>query len=349
MQSKVKSFLGGAAVAMFLLSAGGADAAQDRSWAKLPVQNFDAHGVLLDHVVADVTVNVRDGGKTSLEIQGPRYLVNDVQAQTNDGTLSITGPANDNHNYNVWDVSKWFDYSDVNQQTVRVWITVPRGSDVTAKHMIGDLSVGDTNGHLSVETITGDVKVGRVTDAKLKVVGGGDISVSAVQDMLSLDIAGSGDVHVGNVGGSAAITVAGSGDSSITSVGGGLNANIAGSGDLKVGNVNGPVTISMAGSGDISIAGGKADPLKVSMVGGGDLSFGGTAVNPTLSSIGSGDVWINAYTGHLSSSGMGDINIGKDHHYSAPPAPPAPPSGVSAPPAPPAPLAPPHHHHGDDD
>ncbi|MBS0275794.1 MAG: DUF2807 domain-containing protein [Proteobacteria bacterium] len=350
----MKSFLGGAAVAVFLLSAGGADAAQDRSWTKLPQQNFDARNLSLDHVIADVTVNVRDGGQASVLIQGPRYLVNDMHTQINGGTLSIRGPSNDNRSFNVWDVSKWFDYSDVGEdQKVKVWVTVPRGSDVNAKHMIGDLTVGDTNGHLYVETISSDVKVGRVSDAKLKIVGGGDISVSSVQGTLSLDIAGSGDVRVGTVGGSAAITVAGSGDSSITNVGGGLNANIAGSGDLKVGNVNGAVTISMAGSGDVSIAGGKADPLKASLVGGGDLSFGGLAVNPTISSMGSGDVWIRAYNGHLSSSGMADIHIGtdrdSDHHYSKPPAPPAPPSGISSPPSPPAPPAPPRHrHHGDD-
>lgn len=335
----IRSVVGGAAVAAFLLvSGGGADAGQDRTWTKLPAQSFNAHSLALDHVIADVTVNVRDGGQASVQIQGPRYLVNDMHTNGDGGTLTISGPSNDNHSINVWDWSKWFDYSDVDEQKVKVWVTVPRGSDVNARHMIGDLTVGDTDGHLSVETVSSDVKVGRVNDAKLKVVGGGDISVTGVRNNLSLDIAGSGDVKIGNVGGSAAITVAGSGDSSITNVGGGLTSNVAGSGDLKVGNVNGPVTISMAGSGDVRIAGGKADPLKISVVGGGDFAFGGAAVNPSISAIGSGDVWIRSYTGHLSSSGMADVRIGSDgddHHMS--------------PPAPPAPPAPPSHHDNDDD
>ncbi|MBS0279388.1 MAG: hypothetical protein JSR81_17315, partial [Proteobacteria bacterium] len=55
--------------------------------------------------------------------------------------------------------------------------------------------------------------------------------------------------------------------------------------------------------------------------------------------------------GHLSSSGMGDIHIGRgdgDHRYPVPPAPPAPPSNVMAPSAPPAPPKPPKpvHHSG---
>lgn len=354
MQNRMRSFFGGAAVAMLLVSAGGADAGQDSTWTKLSPQSFDARNVVLDHVIADVKVGVRDGGKVSVEIQGPRYRVNDMQTRSSGGTVSISGPASDNRSFNVWDVSKWFDYSDVGEdKRVRVWVTVPRGAEVNARHLIGDMSIGDTNGKIYVETITGDVRIGRVSDARLKVVGGGDISVADVRGALSLDIAGSGDVRIGNVSGAAAITVAGSGDSSISNVGAGLNANLAGSGDLKVGNVNGPVTISMAGGGDVSIAGGKADPLKVSMVGGGDLSFGGVAVNPTLSSIGSGDVWINAYQGHLSSSGMGDIHIGRgdgDHRYPVPPAPPAPPSNVTAPSAPPAPPKPPKpvHYSGDE-
>ncbi len=356
MQSRMKSFLGGAAVAALLVSSGGADAGQDRTWTKGPAQNFNVHAITLDHVVADVTISVTNGGPASLTIQGPRYLVSDMHTQDGNGTLTISGPENSTHNFNVWDWSKWFDYSDVNEQRVKVALSVPRGSAVDARHMIGDLSVGDLMGHLSVESVSSDVKVGRVTDARLKVVGGGDISVVSVANGLSLDVAGSGDVHVGPVGSSATVSIAGSGDTTLSNVGGGLSVNIAGSGSLDVGNVNGPVSVSTAGSGDVKIAGGNANPLKVSMVGGGDLDFGGTAVNPTISAIGSGDVWIKAYTGHLSSSGMADVHIGDDdgdddhhHHMHMPPVPPAPPvpamPAPSASPAPPAPPAP-HHTHG---
>jgi hypothetical protein len=89
----------------------------------------------------------------------------------------------------------------------------------------------------------------------------------------------------------------------------------------------------------VHIANGKADPLKVSMVGGGDFSFGGMAVNPTISAMGSGDVWMRGYTGHLSTSGMADVHVGDrdddgHHHWHLP--------AIPVPPAPPAPPAPPH-------
>lgn len=348
MEKRTKSIWTGAAVALFLATAGGADAGQDATWIQGTTQNFNAHGVALDHVIADVTIAVKNGGPVTYSVQGPRYLVNQMHAQASGGTLSISGPQDQSRGFNVWDVSKWFDYSDVNQGHLRVVLSVPRGADISAKHMIGDVTAGDTNGHLSIETISGDVRTGRVSDAKVKIVGGGDVAIAAVQGSVQADVSGSGDVRIGNVGGSAAITVAGSGDTSLGNVGMGVNVNIAGSGDLVVGTVNGPVTISIAGSGDVRIANGKADPLKVSMVGGGDFSFGGMAINPTVSAMGSGDVWIKAYTGHLSSSGMADIRIGdkksddgdddddsdndgRHHRHMAP-----------VPPVPPAPPAPPH-------
>jgi len=107
------------------------------------------------------------------------------------------------------------------------------------------------------------------------------------------------------------------------------------------------VSVSTAGSGNVKIAGGNANPLKVSIVGGGDLDFGGNAVNPSISAMGSGDIWIKSYTGHMSSSGMADVHIGDsdDHHaMHIPPVPPVPPVPNMMPPAPPAPPAPTVHH-----
>jgi len=332
---------GGAAAAAFLISAGGADAGQDHTWIKQPTQNFPARSILLDHVVADVTVGTGGGNGTSVSVQGPVYLVQSLHVQDGGGVVRISGPDESVRNFSVWDVSKWFDYSDVNEETVKVTIIAPRGSDLVARHMIGDLTTGDL-GHVDVESVSSDMRIGHANDAKIKVAGSGDISIAGVNTTLSLDVAGSGDVKVGRIGGMADISVAGSGETSISGVGAGLTASIAGSGDLDVGSVNGPVSVSTAGSGNVKIAGGNANPLKVSIVGGGDLDFGGNAVNPSISAMGSGDIWIKSYTGHMSSSGMADVHIGDsdDHHaMHIPPVPPVPPVPNMMPPAPPV-------HHG---
>lgn len=347
MQSRIKSMFGGAAAAAFLISAGGADAGQDHTWIKQPNRNFQARSISLDHVVADVTIGTGNGNSTSVAVQGPRYLVNSMHVSDGGGVVRISGPDESVRNFSVWDVSKWFDYSDVNEETVKVTILAPRGSDLAARHMIGDLTTGDL-GHVDVESVSSDMKIGHANDAKIKVAGSGDISIVGVNTTLSLDVAGSGDVRIGRIGGMADISVAGSGETTISGVGAGLTASIAGSGDLDVGAVNGAVSISTAGSGNVKIAGGTANPLKVSIVGGGDLDFGGNAVNPSISAMGSGDIWIKSYTGHMSSSGMADVHIGDgdDHHsMRIPPVPPVPPvPNVPAPSAPPAPPAPPAHH-----
>ena len=340
MARQLNSILGGAALAALLI-AGEAHAAADRTWVSRPAQTFNTHALAMDHIIGDVTVNVNNGGPMSVQVSGPSDLVNDTRATQSGDTLRITGPEHWGNHFSVWDVSKWFDYSDIeNRSKLKLTIGVPRGSDVSMNKQIGDVTMGDTMGHVALETISADVRIGRVRDASVKIVGGGDVSIANVDGTLSLSVAGSGDVRVGNTG-NASISIAGSGDSSLGTVGS-LNADIAGSGDLLVKNVNGPVSVSMAGSGDTKIVGGKANPLKISIVGGGDFVFGGQAVDPSISAIGSGDVWIKSYTGNLSTSGMADVHIGgKDFPgIKMPPMPAAPP----APHAPPAPPAPPQHH-----
>jgi len=343
MNEKRQILIGGVLAAILILPTL-AHAAEDRTWVSKPGQSFNTRTLELDHVLGNATIRVTDGGPMTVQISGPRFLVDPMRVDAEGNRLVVEGPRHASHGFSVWDWTKWFDYSDVTDEhsRARITISVPRGSDVNINKQIGDITMGDLDGHLYVEAINSDLKSGRVTDAKIKIVGGGDTSITAVSGNLSIDVAGSGDVKVGNVG-SADIEVAGSGDTDLGDVGGGLKASIAGSGDVSVGRVNGPVSLSLAGSGDVHILGGKANPFKVSMVGGGDVIFGGQAVDPQISAIGSGDVWIKSYTGNMSSSGMADVHVG-DEHFPAmkPPAPPVPPMpGMPAPPAPPAPPA--HH------
>ena len=285
--------------------------AADWSWVNRPAQTFQAHAVDLETVSADVTIKPVGGSAAiAMSISGPRVLVDAVKAQAASGLLVISGPHNAEKTFNVWDWSKWFDYSHVNDNNnVKITLTVPHGSAITAKYMTGDLFVGDLDGKVWVETASGDVKIGRVSEATLKVAGSGDIQIGAVNGPLDLDVAGSGDVKVAAATG-ARVRIAGSGDAMLGAISGPFKADIAGSGDLTVGSVAGPVVLSMAGAGDTRINGGRADPLKVSIVGSGDLNFAGEAVDPQISAIGSGDIWLKSYSGKLSSSGLASVRVG---------------------------------------
>jgi len=308
MKTQVPSLLIGAAIAAAVTLP--AEAA-DWTWVNRPAQNFQAHAVDLESVSADVTIRpVGDAAPVTMDISGPRFLVDEVKAQAASGVLVISGPRDSEKGFNVWDWSKWFDYSHVDDKNkIRITLNVPHGSAITAKHMIGDLTVGDLDGKVWLETASGDVKVGRVSEATVKAAGSGDIQIGVVKGPLELDVAGSGDVKVAAAAG-AKVSIAGSGDSMLGAISGPLHADIAGSGDLSVGSVAGPVVLSIAGAGETTINGGRADPFKVSIVGSGDVSFNGEAVDPQISAIGSGDVWIKSYSGKMSSSGMADVKIG---------------------------------------
>jgi len=308
MKTQIQSLLIGAAIAAAVTLPA---KAADWTWVNRPAQTFQAHAVDLERVSADVTIRPVGGPEgVTMTISGPRFLVDDVKAQAASGVLVVSGSNNSAGNFDVWDWSKWFDYSHLDDKNkIRITLNVPHGSAITAKRMIGDLTIGDLNGKVWIETASGDIKIGRVSEATLKAAGSGDIQIGAVSGPLDLSVAGSGDVKVASAAG-AKVSIAGSGDTMLGAIKGPLKADIAGSGDLTVGSVAGPVVLSIAGAGDTHINGGRADPFKVSIVGSGDVSFNGEAVDPQISAIGSGDVWIKSYTGKLSSSGMADVKIG---------------------------------------
>lgn len=309
MRTQTSSILIGAAVAALVILPA---RASDWTWVNGETHGFAARQVDLEHIAADVTVKPVDGqGGVKLSLFGPRFLVNEIATKTEGDTLVVSGHAD--HNFGVWDWSKWFDYSHVdNNKKVRIVLLVPHGSPLIARHMVGDLTVGDLDGKINIDTASGDVKIGRVASADVNAAGSGDIEIGQVNGGLQLSVAGSGDIKVGPTQG-AKVSIAGSGDAMLGPVNGPLRADLAGSGGLTIQSVNGPVVLSVAGSGDTDIKGGTANPLKVSIVGSGGLSFGGVAVDPTISALGSGDVWLRSYTGKLSSSGMANVSIGDKH------------------------------------
>lgn len=307
MRTQTTSILIGAAVAAMLVLPA---RAADWTWVQGQPHGFAAHSVDLEGVTADVTVRPVPGqGNVTMSVSGPRVLVDEIKTKTGSDVLTVWSP-HGGSDYGVWDWSKWFDYSHVDsEKKVKIELTMPQGASLTAKRMVGDLTVGDLDGKIYLETASGDIKIGRVSQATVKAVGSGDIAIGAVGSALDLSVAGSGDIKVASAQG-AKVSIAGSGDTLLGVINGPLKADIAGSGDLTVQSVNGPVVLSIAGAGSTEIKSGYANPLKVSIVGSGDLSFGGDAVDPSISAIGSGDVWIKSYTGKLSSSGMANISIG---------------------------------------
>ena len=339
MRSSTRSMLVGAAVAaLVVLPAAGADS----GWVTWPTKSYDAKGLRVDDVVGDVRVTVQDG-PMKVDVSGSKELVGGLAVHNEGDSLLIDGSGH--VSYSVWDWRKWFDFShirdDDNRGHLMIKVTVPKGTPVKISDLVGNATIGDTYGPVSLETVASDATIGKVSQANVSLGGSGKIAIADVAGELKVEIAGSGRVTSGHAGNVRA-DIAGSGDAQLGSISGGVSIDIAGSGDFTAARVNGPVHVDIAGSGNVKIADGVADPLKVDILGAGDLYFGGTAVNPSISAMGSGNVHIKSYTGKLSNDGMADVQIGMPAMPPVPPVPPVPPSPPH-PPTPPTPPTPPHH------
>ena len=324
MNRNVKSLLGGAALAAFVvapslpglcwISQAAAAPAPSPGGNRFtaPIRYFNTSNIELDDIVGKLIVEVRDGGPMSVELSGDKSRVNRIRLSQNGGRLTLEGVSDVESDYSVWDWRHWFDFphgEDLNKGDLTVKVTVPRGSGVNVKDLVGDAAIGDTMGALRFEAAATKAHIGKVAKASIEVGGSGQIDIAGVAGDLDLSLGGSGKINVRSAGNVKA-DIAGSAEADFGQIAGGLRLDITGSGDVTAARVNGPTRIGIAGSGSVRIADGIADPLRVTVMGAGNLYFGGVAVDPRIDAVGSATVRIKAYRGHLDSEGMADVKIG---------------------------------------
>jgi hypothetical protein len=265
----------------------------------------------VDDLVGTLIVTVQDSGPMTVEAWGPQPRLNGLDIAVRDGRLEVDA-SNYEDTHSVWDWHHWLDFSQLAEPSphdLTVRIGVPRGSDIDVDSLVGDATIGDTQGNLRLAAASTKARIGRVASAKVELGGSGRVEIAAVTGALRLDVGGSGKIATGPIG-SLRADIAGSGDAQFGPIAGGLDLDIAGAGDVSTPRVNGPTKISIAGSGSVKIADGTADPLHVEIMGAGKFDFGGIAVDPHVEAFGSGSVHIKSYRGHLSSEGMADVKIG---------------------------------------
>ena len=309
MKNRGKSFLGGAAVAALLVlpaMAGNGD------WTVWPTKTFSAKAVKFDDIVGTLTVNVRNGGPVTVEVAGTRPRVQGISVSDEDDKVVIDG-SNSSENESVWNWHNWLNFSSESEprtDNLNIKVTVPRGTSVEVSDLVGDATIGDTQGELHFEAAASKARIGRVGPARISLGGAGRVDIAQVSGPLHLEVGGSGKVSVGPTQ-SVHADIAGSGDAQFGAISGGLSLDIAGSGDVSAASVNGPTSIDIAGSGSVKIADGTANPLHVDIMGAGNFVFGGVAVDPHIDAVGSGNVKLKSYRGHLDTEGMADVKIGE--------------------------------------
>jgi hypothetical protein len=307
MNGRCKSFLGGAAVAALLILpayAGG-------DWTSWPTKSFNVNAVKLEDVVGTLIVNVRDGGPVTVDVAGSKPRLDGISISQGDDQVRIDA-SDSGQNESVWNWRNWFNYSsDFEPRTsnLTIRVTVPRGASLDVNDLVGDATIGDTQGPLRFEAAATRARIGRVGPAHISLGGAGRLDIAQVIGPLHLEVGGSGKVTVGSTQ-SVHADIAGSGDAQFGAIAGGLSLDIAGSGDVSAASVNGPTHVDIAGSGSVKIADGTANPLHVDIMGAGNFVFGGVAVDPHISAVGSGNVKLKSYRGHLDTEGMADVKIG---------------------------------------
>jgi hypothetical protein len=309
MLEKTKSLLGGAAVAALVILPA---AAASGDWVVWPAKTYNSRAVRLENIVGTLTVGVSNGGPIRVAIAGTRQRLNGLTIRNEDGKV-VVDAEEANASGSVWNWRNWFNFSsdyEPRPDTLSVHVTVPKGASVEVNDMVGDATIGDTEGALNFEAASSKAKIGRVGPARVSIGGDGRIDIAKVSGPLHLDVGGSGKITVGPTQ-SVNASIAGSGDARFGVIAGGLTLDIAGSGDVTAARVNGPTHVDIAGSGDVKIAAGTADPLHLDIMGAGNFAFGGVAVDPHIDAFGSGKVRLKSYRGHLDSEGMADVKIGE--------------------------------------
>ncbi len=309
MSNRIRSIMGGAAVAALLILPA---AAAKSGWTVWPTRSYIANAVKLEDIVGSLTVNVRDGGAVTVDVAGAKPRVDAITVTQENGKVVING-SNGGEYESVWNWRNWFNFSsdmEPRSDNLTIRVTVPRGASVDVDDLVGDATIGDTQGVLHFEAAATRARIGRVGPANISLGGAGRLDIAQVNGPLRLEVGGSGKVAVGSTQ-SVKADIAGSGDAQFGAIAGGLSLDIAGSGDVSAASVNGPTHIDIAGSGSVKIADGTANPLHVDIMGAGNFVFGGVAVDPHIDAVGSGNVKLKSYRGHLDTEGMADVKIGE--------------------------------------
>ena len=153
--------------------------------------------------------------------------------------------------------------------------------------------------------------VGRARDVTLGAAGCGDWTLANVENRLQVSLAGSGGARAGTAG-EAKLRLVGSGDIAMAGARGRLEVDVAGAGDVRVKSMSGPLEVHMAGSGDVVIDGGRASTARVTVAGSGNVTFGGVADTLSARVTGAGDIRVRAVRGQVRRAvvGSGKVRIG---------------------------------------
>ena len=271
------------------------------AWAQGRVDEFYAKELRIDRLAGRLRIEVVRQGPITLRMEGDDSELERIVTEMLDGVLVVRQEGRNWGFMRLW------------RDPVLLDISVPEGTAIAIADMKGDTWVGDTNARFSLDLRGGDARVGRVSEATVRLTGKGDITLAETAGHLDATVVGSGDIAAAGAQ-SAQLRIEGSGDIKIGAVNGPFNAVIMGSGDITAAEMNGPLDVEVFGSGQIRIFRGESSPTRIVMNGTGEVEFDGMAHSPHIIVRGSGSVDIRSVRGETRTERQGDgaIRLGRD-------------------------------------
>jgi hypothetical protein len=191
-------------------------------------------------------------------------------------------------------------------------ITVPAGSNLAVRNVIGKVRGGDLEGSLAIDTGSGDVQIASQSGQLGIDTGSGDVVVGSARGETSI-ATGSGDVVVHRFVGNGSIDT-GSGSVTVQKVSAGKLTIDTGSGNVTLQDGEAGRVIAKTGSGGVKVLSVELEDLTAETGSGNVTVQSSLARTKRLSAeTGSGDVDIkagaNASFNVVSDQGSGDLNV----------------------------------------
>lgn len=192
-------------------------------------------------------------------------------------------------------------------------VTMPAGSSLLIRNVVGAARGGDLEGALTVDTGSGDVRLNSFTGNLLVDTGSGDVRLGSVKGETNVDT-GSGNIGIGRLVGNGSFDT-GSGDVKVENVAAGKLAVDTGSGDVVIREGRASRISADTGSGNVQVVRLEVEDLDAD-TGSGNVTVQSSLAGSKRISIetGSGDVRILAGPAAsfdiASDQGSGDLTVG---------------------------------------
>ena len=230
--------------------------------------NFDIRRASVGQFAGILEVAVTESAQAGVVIEGEDRVLDGFRLQQVDGELQIRAPQVDGAvsvitgdirgNGEVTINGRRYGPDDPLPEPTRITLTLVRGTALDILDLTGEARIGDLAAPLHVGLRSGTVTAGRIGDADIRIDGGGQVEIAAIDGNARLDIPGSGSIRVtGGTIGELVVGIGGAGSIDVMAPAASATGSIRGAGTVLLGNVATTPRIEAGMAGRVMVRGGR--------------------------------------------------------------------------------------------